>query len=55
MTKQKARIENYSGLVWFAEQVVRKAEKEDQPTGYQSMRAKLTATVIVLHCVALIA
>lgn len=43
------------GLVWFAEQVVRKTEKEDKPTGYQSMRAKLTATVILLHCVALIA
>ncbi|KJY86581.1 hypothetical protein TW84_19530 [Vibrio neptunius] len=42
-------------LVWFSERAVRIAEKERKPVGYKILRARLTTSVIVMHCIALIA
>ncbi|AIS56900.1 DUF3429 domain-containing protein [Vibrio coralliilyticus] len=42
-------------LVWFSERAVRIAEKERKPAGYKILRARLTTSVVIMHCIALIA
>lgn len=42
-------------LVWFSERAVRVAEKERKPAGYKILRARLTTSVVIMHCIALIA
>ncbi|MGR5237110.1 DUF3429 domain-containing protein [Vibrio alfacsensis] len=41
--------------VWYAEKLIRKVEKEAEPKGYQLMRGKLTASVVLMHGLVLIA
>lgn len=39
--------------VWFAEKEIRKTETENTPTGYQTMRDRLTAGVGMMHVILL--
>ncbi|WP_311567176.1 DUF3429 domain-containing protein [Photobacterium arenosum] len=40
--------------VWFAEKLIRQTEGEVNPRGYQTLRGRLTAGVIILHGVVIL-